>query len=325
VRANGYFSFFPEQLPKVSELDSSLEFDMRRNHGAHVASRTVVIDKGNQHMTMDTVDSVNKRSTVAKDQPLRGLPHPFDKLHPRMYASELVGTALLVFLGLSIVIALWGRDAPLASLPISPDARRLLNGFLFGSVGAAIAYSPIGKMSGAHINPAMTFAFWLEGKLQWRDTSGYVLAQLVGAAFGAVALLFWGSIGASDAWGASVPARSVPDWLPVAGETVCTFLLVLLIFIFAAHKRTQPFTPLVNPPLFALLTWLEAPLSGASANPARSFGPELVGSLWQGWWIYWIGPCLGAVLAVAAMRLHLFRRHRPREARLCHFGHHGAT
>src|ERR1700676_4652532 len=147
-------------------------------------------------MTMDTVDKINQHSTVRIDRPLSRMPHPFDKLHPRMYASELVGTALLVFLGLSIVIALWGQGAPLASLPIPPDARRLLNGFLFGSVGAAIANSPIGRMSGAHINPAMTFAFWPEGKLRWRDTSGYVLAQLVGAAFGAAALLFWGSIGA---------------------------------------------------------------------------------------------------------------------------------
>jgi aquaporin Z len=276
-------------------------------------------------MTMDTLDTLSPRGTVKRDRPLSGLPHPFDKLHPRMYASELLGTALLVFLGLSIVIALWGRGAPLASLSIPADARRLLNGFLFGSVGAAIAYSPIGKMSGAHINPAMTFAFWLEGKLRWRDASFYVVAQLLGAAVGAAALLVWGSVGASDKWGASVPDRLAPVWLPIVGETVCTFLLVLLIFVFAAHKRTQPFTPLVNPPLFAILTWLEAPLSGASANPARSFGPELVGWLWPGWWVYWIGPCLGAGLAVYILRFHLFRHLRPSEARLCHFGHHGAT
>src|ERR1700676_5191880 len=167
-------------------------------------------------MTMDTVDKINQHSTVRIDRPLSRMPHPFDKLHPRMYAAELVGTALLVFLGLSIVIALWGRDAPLASLPISPDARRLLNGFLFGTVGAAIAFSPIGKMSGAHINPAMTFAFWLEGKLRWRDASFYTLAQLIGAAFGSAALIFWGTSGASDAWGASLPMKGVPYWLPIA-------------------------------------------------------------------------------------------------------------
>jgi aquaporin Z len=277
------------------------------------------------YMTMDTVDKIKHSSAVKIDRPLSGMPHPFDKLHPRMYASELVGTALLVFLGLSIVIALWGRGAPFASLPIPPDGRRLLNGFLFGSVGAAIAYSPIGKMSGAHINPAMTFAFWLEGKLRWRDASFYVFAQLIGAGFGATALLLWGSVGASNEWGASLPNKFVPDWLPIVGEMVCTFLLVLLIFVFSAHKITQPFTPLVNPPLFAVLTWLEAPLSGASANPARSFGPELIAWLWQGWWVYWIGPCLGAALAVAVLRIDLFRGHRPFEARLCHFGHHGAT
>lgn len=145
-----------------------------------------------RYTTMDTIDKMGQRRTVKRDRPLSGMPHPFDKLHPRMYASELVGTALLVFVGLSIVIALWGHGALLASLPISPDARRLLNGFLFGNVGAAIAFSPIGKMSGAHINPAVTFAFWLEGKLRWRDASCYVVAQLVGAGFGAAALLVLG-------------------------------------------------------------------------------------------------------------------------------------
>jgi aquaporin Z len=276
-------------------------------------------------MTKDTIDRSNQRAAVKQDRPLSGMPHPFDKLHPRMYASELVGTALLVFLGLSIVIALWGRGAPLTFLPIPAEARRLLTGFLFGCVGAAIAFSPIGKMSGAHINPAMTFAFWLEGKLRWRDASCYTLAQLIGAAFGAAALVLWGASGASDTWGASLPMKGVPHWLPIAGEAFCTFLLVVLIFTFAAHKTTQPFTPLVNPPLFAVLTWLEAPLSGASANPARSFGPQLIAWIWQDWWIYWVGPCLGAALAVAVLRLHLFRRLRPSEARMCHFGHHGAT
>jgi aquaporin Z len=276
-------------------------------------------------MMEDTIDRLRPREAVKQDRPLSGMPHPFDKLHPLMYASELLGTALLVFLGLSIVIAFWGRGAPLTALPIPPGARRLLTGFLFGSVGAAIAFSPIGKMSGAHINPAVTFAFWLEGKLRWRDASFYTLSQLIGAAFGAAALIFWGTSGASDAWGASLPMKGVPYWLPIAGEAFCSFFLVLLIFILAAHKTTQPFTPLVNPPLFAVLTWLEAPLSGASANPARSFGPQLVAWVWQDWWFYWVGPCLGAGLAVAVLRLHWLRRLRPNEARLCHFGHHGAT
>ena len=259
--------------------------------------------------------------TVKTDRPLRGDPHPYDRLHPGMYASELAGTALLVSVGLSIVIALWGKGAPLAVLPLDPAARRLLNGLLFGSVGAAIAYSPIGRISGAHINPAMTFAFWLEGKLQWRDASCYVVAQVVGGIVGAALLLWWGDVGASDGWGASVPDGGLPVVAAVMGEAACTFLLVALVFAFASRPVTQPFTPLVNPPLFAVLSWLEAPLSGASANPARSLGPELVGWDWTGWWVYWAGPALGAALAVAILRSGVIGCHRPQQARLFHFKH----
>ena len=268
-------------------------------------------------------ESATPRRPGAKpDRPLSGDPHPYDRLHPQMYAAEFVGTALLVIAGLSVVIALWGKGAPLQGLPISPGARRFLNGVLFGSVGAAIAYSPIGRVSGAHVNPAMSFAFWLHGKLRWRDASCYVVAQLLGAAFGSTVLLLWGNVGASDAWGAAIPAGRLPFLGAVAGEIVCTFLLVFLIFAFAANPATQAFTPLVNPPLFGVLSWLEAPLSGASANPARSFGPELLGADWRGWWVYWIGPAIGAVLAVAVARSSLVRWH-PHQARLFHFGHPG--
>ncbi len=257
------------------------------------------------------------------DRPLSGDPQPYNRLHPGMYLAEFAGTALLVLVGLSIVIALWGAGAPLADLPIGAGQRRLLNGFLFGSVGAAIAYSPIGRISGAHINPAMTFAFWLQGKLRWRDASCYVIAQLAGGAIGALLLLIWGDVGASDGWGASVPSKTLPLVYAIAGESVCTFLLVILIFACAGRRATQPFTPLINPPLFAVLSWLEAPVSGASANPARSFGPELVGFAWTGWWVYWAGPLLGASLAVAVIKLVLKGHYHPHQARVCHFGHPG--
>ena len=240
-----------------------------------------------------------------------------------MYASEFVGTALLVAIGLSIVIALWGQGAPLRALSLQPGLRRACNGFLFGLVGASIAYSPLGRISGAHINPAMTLAFWLVDRLKWRDATCYIAAQLAGAVVGAASLLLWGAVGASAGWGAAVPAPTLPIWWAVSGEAFCTFLLVILIFGFAARPATQPFTPLVNPPLFAALTWLEAPISGASANPARSFGPELIGNAWGGWWVYWVGPAVGAAAAVAAARWRVFGHTHPHQARLFHFGHPG--
>jgi aquaporin Z len=255
--------------------------------------------------------------------PLRGT--SLKKLHPSLYVSELIGTALLVAVGLSMVIALWGDGSPLAALPLEPGARRLLNGALFGGTGAVIAYSAVGRISGAHINPAMTFAFWLEGKIAWRDALCYVAAQLIGGALGAVTLLSWGPIGASTQYGASLPESHVPVVWPIAGEAICTFLLVLTVFVMVAKDSIRRYTPLCNPVLFAFLVWLEAPLSGASANPARSFGPALVSGDWTGFWVYLVGPCAGAALAVAVLHTDSLRHLRPVEARLFHFRHQART
>ena len=126
-----------------------------------------------------------------------------------------------------------------------------------------------------------------------------------------------------EAADAASPAKSLPLLYAIAGELSCTLLLVALVFLFASHVTTQPFTPPVNPPFFATLSWLEAPISGASANPARSFGPELVGWTWTGWWTSWLDPALGATLAVGAVRYGFIGRHRPHQARLFHFGHPG--
>jgi aquaporin Z len=253
--------------------------------------------------------------------PLVGAPNPHRKLHPRLYLAEGIGTALLVALGLSIVILLFGASSPAEALLPSAALRRAAAGFLFGSVGGGIALSAIGRISGAHINPAVTLAFWIERKIAWRDAILYVVAQFVGAIAGAAPLLLWGAMGRSVNFGATLPERSLPLWAPLLGEAVCAFLLVMTIFVLAAHERTRRAVPFSMAPLFGLLVWLEAPLSGTSTNPARSLGPALVAGIWHGQWIYIVGPCLGAAAAAALLRFECFAAHRPREARLFHFRH----
>lgn len=254
------------------------------------------------------------------DAPLIGRSHPHDRLHPSLYAAEFAGTALLLALGLSAVILLFSQRSPFAAIAPAP-ARRALAGFLFGSTGLLVAVSPLGRISGAHINPAVTLAFWFEGKIAWRDAAGYVLAQFAGGVAGTVPLLAWGEWGRSLAFAATVPMPGVPIWMPLLGEVVCTTLLILTIFMLAAHRRTQTLVPFAMPPLFSLLVAVEAPLSGTSTNPARSFGPALLAWNWHGLWIYFVGPCLGAAIAVALLRLEPSGRHRPHEARLFHFRH----
>ena len=99
------------------------------------------------------------------DRPLRGAPFPPTRLHFRLYWAEFIGTAVLVGIGVSIVIAMFGQGSPMIALLPSPGLRRLLTGAFFGSVGALIAVSWVGRVSGAHINPAVSVGFWLEGTL----------------------------------------------------------------------------------------------------------------------------------------------------------------
>jgi aquaporin Z len=217
-----------------------------------------------------------------------------------VYVAELVGTALLLLVGLSLVILMFGAGSPLARLIPSEGLRRLLTGFLFGTTGACIALSPVGRESGAHINPVVTLAFRLIGKLDLKTTLGYIGAQLIGAVLGSLPLLLWGEMGRSVAYGATLPGPGIPVSTALLGEMITTFVMVALLAVFLGFRRLRPFTPGIFPPLYAIMVWAEAPLSGTSTNPARSLGPSVVSGAWQGWWIYWVGPIVGMLVAMLA-------------------------
>jgi aquaporin Z len=104
----------------------------------------------------------------------------------RLWCAELVGTALLAAVGCSLVILDFGIGSPLGQLVPGLGARRALTGFLFGAVGALIAVSWVGKVSGAHINPAVTLTFWLEDRMKGGLALGYVVAQIAGGVLGAL-------------------------------------------------------------------------------------------------------------------------------------------
>ena len=238
-----------------------------------------------------------------------------------LWCSELIGTALLVGVGCSLVILDFGTSSPVALLLPDAGARRAVTGFLFGTVGALIAVSPVGVVSGAHINPAVTLAFQLEGRMRGDVALGYLLAQLAGAGIGALPLLLWGPVGASVAYGATVPGPAGP-WIALLGEAGATFCLIAGLLLFVGHPRLRRFTPAMFPFLYALLVWLEAPLSGASTNPARSLGPGLVAGDLDGWWVYWVGPLVGSVVAVWLRKaLPMARSLEIRVAKVFHFHH----
>jgi aquaporin Z len=235
--------------------------------------------------------------------------------------AEAAGTGLLLLAGLSFVILDFGAGSPVSKWIPDPGLRRLITGFLFGSTGGLIAISPLGKLSGAHLNPVVTFAFWAQGKLQTHIMAGYILVQFAGAAIGSLPLLLWGQIGSSVDFGATVPGAGYSTWVVLAGEILTTGAMILGLFFFLSHAGLRDFTPLLFPFLYAVMVFLEAPISGTSTNPARSFGPSLVAGVWQGWWIYWLGPLLGTLLALVLIRSNWLGVLEVEVAKLYHFEH----
>jgi aquaporin Z len=254
-------------------------------------------------------------ATALRWQPaLRGV-------HVVEWGCELIGTALLLFAGLSAVVVDLGHGglaAVVASVVPSPSLRLLVSGLLFAGAGSLIAVSPLGRRSGAHLNPSVTFGFWLTGHVDRSDLAGYVVAQCAGATLGAwLVVALWGRVAVRIFDVRTVPGRGVGDVEAAFVEAAITATLLLTIFFFTARPRLARWTPVAVWILIALLVWRTAPLTGTSLNPARTLGPDLVGRSFTSLWVYLVGPPAGA--AAAALVAHLARsRLYPLTAKLHH-------
>jgi aquaporin Z len=229
---------------------------------------------------------------------------PLQHSHLPEYVAEFLGTACMVFFGLSAVVFDFGADLPMARWVPDHSLRLLITGLCFAGAGSLVAISPLGRLSGAHINPSVSLAFWLNGKMNFSDFAGYVIAQLLGGITGAAVLAgVWKKHAATVSNGMTLPGAGWPLWQVFAFEVAMTGLLVLLIFIFVSNRRLMRWTPLMCWIVVAMMVWLEAPISGTSLNPARSFGPALVSWDWTDQWIYAVAPPLGSVLGLVVFRL----------------------
>jgi aquaporin Z len=132
-------------------------------------------------------------------------------------------------------------------------------------------------------------------------------------------LLLWGHLGESVGYGATTPGSGFGVAAALIGEVVTSFALVFGLLLFLGHRRIRPFTPLLFPFLYAAMVYLEAPISGTSTNPARSFGPALLSGDWRSWWVYWIGPVAGALLAVTVYQLPWLRKLEVEVAKVYHY------
>ena len=230
------------------------------------------------------------------------------------FGAEAVATALLMVGGLTAVILVVSPTGPLAGLDVPDWTRRFVAGGLFGLSGTAATLSRWGRRSGAHLNPAVTLAFRVEGTISTVRAGGYVVAQVLGAVAGAAVVRLWGPWGRGVGWGTTVPAAGLAGWQAAGLEALVTLALVTVVLSMAARPRVRHLTPWTMGPLYAVMVAIEAPLTGTSSNPARSLGPALVTWTWTDAWVYWVGPAVGALAGVTLLRL--LTRHRVTEARL---------
>lgn len=199
--------------------------------------------------------------------------------------AELVGTFTLVFIG-----------AGSGALVVAGNSSG-------GLVGVALAHALAlvviiyawGAISGAHVNPAVTFSLALAGRFPWLRAVRYWVAQLLGAALAGYLLLFL--IGPQGNLGMTLPAPTVSAFQAIVIEAVLTFFLATAVFGSAVAGRNGNAAALAIGLVLGMDILMGGPLTGGSMNPARSFGPALAMGNFTDLYIYFIGPVVGASLA----------------------------
>jgi aquaporin Z len=239
--------------------------------------------------------------------------------HWREYLMEAAGLGIFMILACVFTTVIEHPESPIRQWVASAFVRRIIIGIGMGLTAIGLIYSPWGKQSGAHLNPSVTITFFRLGKVTLRDAFFYVLAQFAGADVGVLISAFflrrWISHPAVN-YAATVPGP-MGAGVAFAAEFAISFVLMAVI-LFVSNGRAFPaLTGVVSGILVATYISLEAPLSGMSMNPARTFGSAQSSHVWKAWWIYFTAPPIGMLLAA-----EFYRRLRGTHSVVCAKLHH---
>ncbi len=222
--------------------------------------------------------------------------------HRRGWAEYLIEAWALGMFMLSasvVTTELESAGAPLGQAIGNSRLRLALIGLAMGATAVGLIYSPWGKRSGAHMNPAVTLAFLTLGRMSYVEALFYVLAQFAGGLLGVLGS--WWLLGSRFAlppvsFIATVPG-SAGTGVAFIAELAISLVLMLAILEVSNHRRWSQYSGLVAGLLIACYVTFESPLSGMSMNPARTLASALPGRIWGGLWIYFTAPCLGMWMA----------------------------
>lgn len=209
----------------------------------------------------------------------------------KKYVAEFVGTLVLVLFAC-------GAAAVLGCDTAKADAAYFMTAAAFGLVIVAMAYS-IGNISGCHINPAVSIAMLINGKMTFTDFIGYVIAQFAGATAGAAIL--WALLGSNKSLGQN-GLYNGNAWLSALVEIILTFVFVLAILGVTSRIANSNVAGLVIGLTLTLVHIFGIHFTGTSVNPARSFGPAILSGSLDGLWVFIVAPLIGGALAALCYR-----------------------
>lgn len=208
----------------------------------------------------------------------------------RRVAAEALGTFFLVLIGPGAAMVDAHTEGAIGHAGVA---------LAFAFVVVAMIYA-LGHISGAHINPAVTVAFWSAGRFPGREVLSYVLAQCAGAVLASLTLR--GVLGPVGHLGATLPVVGVGGSLVI--EWLLSFVLMLVIMAVATDERVASgFAGIAVGLTVGFCAMMGGPLTGASMNPARSLGPAVAGGIWAAHWLYWVAPLTGMLAAARVYEL----------------------
>jgi aquaporin Z len=220
--------------------------------------------------------------------------------HWSEYAIEAWALGMFMISAGAFGVLLESSISPLNRAIADADLRRVLGGLAMGLTAIALIYSPWGKRSGAHMNPAITLAFLRLGHITRIDAAFYILAQCLGGVLGVLLVLSLFGPAFSQppvSYVATTPMRGAA--VAFAGESLISFLMMTMVLRASNSARYMAYTGLFAGVLVATFISFEAPYSGMSMNPARTLASALPGGQWTGFWIYLLAPIAAMQLAVA--------------------------
>jgi MIP family channel proteins len=220
----------------------------------------------------------------------------------RRAIAEFIGTLALIFIGAGSILSdrLAGGDVTLVGIALAHG------------MTIAVMVSAFGHISGAHLNPAVTIGALVANKISPVDAAVYWISQLVGGVSGALLLTLVFDPATRQAANLGTPGlgAGVTVGQGLVFEIVATFFLVIVVCATAIDPRGA-FKVVAGLPIGLVVTFdilAGGPLTGASMNPARTFGPAAVGGFWANHWIYWVGPLVGGAIAGMLYSTFFLRR-----------------